>query len=57
MICAEALRNEGVELIELSPGQRAAFQEATRETVSSMRDRFDADLIDMFEADLAAVRR
>ncbi|RMF39535.1 MAG: TRAP transporter substrate-binding protein, partial [Alphaproteobacteria bacterium] len=52
-ICAEAMRAEGVELIELTDAERDAFREATRATVDAMRSRFDPELVAMFESDLA----
>ena len=55
-VCAEAMRAEGVELIELSAKERSRFREATEAQVSAMRDRFGPELIAMFEADLAAVQ-
>lgn len=52
-ICARALTEDGVTLIELSPQERAAFADATREEVDKTRQRFSSDLIAMFEDDLA----
>jgi len=55
-ICAKALIGDGVELIELSEAERAAFENATRDEVQKTRQRFSADLIALFEDDLAKVR-
>ncbi len=52
-ICAEAMRGEGVELIELTAEERARFREATRPVVEEIRARFSPELIAMFESDLA----
>jgi C4-dicarboxylate-binding protein DctP len=53
VICAKGLREDGVELIELTPAERAAFTAATRAEVENTRGRFSADLIAMFEDDIA----
>lgn len=53
VICAKALRADGVELIELTQDERAAFAEATRSEVEKTRNRFGADLIALFESDIA----
>lgn len=55
-ICAKALIDDGVTLIELSETERAAFANATRAEVDKTRQRFGADLIALFEDDLAQVR-
>lgn len=55
-ICAKALIDDGVTLIELSQAERAAFANATRAEVDKTRQRFGADLIALFEDDMARVR-
>ena len=55
-ICAEAMKADGAELIELTATERARFREVTRDQVSAMRERFSPELIAMFEADLAAAQ-
>lgn len=55
-ICAKALTEDGVTLIELNASERAAFATATRDEVNKTRHRFGADLIALFEDDLARVR-
>jgi len=52
-ICTKALLEEGVELIELTPEEREAFTATTRAEVEQTRARFGADLIAMFEDDIA----
>ena len=52
-ICARALKKDGVTLIDLTGPERAAFADATRGEVNKTRQRFGADLIAMFEDDLA----
>lgn len=52
-ICADAMRKDGVTLTILSADERAAFAEVTRAEVDKTRQRFGADLISMFEDDLA----
>lgn len=52
-ICARALKKDGVTLIDLTGPERAAFADATRGEVNKTRQRFGADLITMFEDDLA----
>lgn len=54
-ICADALRQDGVELIELTAAEREAFSAAVRDEVSATRSRFDAELIRLFEDDLEQV--
>ncbi len=54
-ICAKALAADGVTLIELTDDERAAFADATRAEVDKTRARFDAELIALFEDDLARV--
>lgn len=55
-ICARALAADGVTLVELSEAERAALAGATRAEVEKTRQRFGADLIALFEDDLAQVR-
>ncbi|MBL4768634.1 MAG: TRAP transporter substrate-binding protein [Rhodobacteraceae bacterium] len=54
--CAKALIEEGVTLIELSQQERATLANASRAEVEKTRQRFGADLIALFENDLAQVR-
>ncbi len=54
-ICAKALAADGVTLIELAEDERRAFAEAASAEVEKTRARFDADLIALFESDLAQV--
>lgn len=51
--CADALRAQGVELIELSETERAAFAERARPEVDVTRARFDPELLAIFDADLS----
>ncbi len=53
VVCAEALQKDRVELVELSAAERAAFAAATRAEVETTRGRFSADLIALFEDDIA----
>ena len=57
VVCAKALREEGVELVELSAAERDAFCAATRAEVDTTRGRFDADLIALFESDIAETNK
>ena len=52
-ICANALRAEGVEIIELDDDQRAGFAAATKAEVDKTRANFPDELISLFEQDLA----
>ena len=52
-ICARALIDDGVTLIKLTDAERAVFAEAARGEVGKTRQRFGAELIDLFENDLA----
>ncbi|MEM7462600.1 MAG: TRAP transporter substrate-binding protein [Pseudomonadota bacterium] len=52
-ICANALRAEGVEIIELDNEQRASFAAATKTEVDKTRANFPSELIALFEQDLA----
>jgi C4-dicarboxylate-binding protein DctP len=52
-VCTKALREDGVELVELDATERAAFADATRAEVETTRSRFGSDLIALFENDLA----
>lgn len=54
-ICAKALTADGVTLIELTEHERAAFADAARAEVDKTRARFGAELIALFESDLARV--
>jgi len=54
-ICAKALAADGVTLIELTDDERAAFADAAKAEVDKTRARFDAELIALFEDDLARV--
>ncbi|MEM6761276.1 MAG: TRAP transporter substrate-binding protein [Pseudomonadota bacterium] len=51
-ICADALRKEGVEIIELSDAQRDAFARSTRAEVDVTRQAFDHELLVLFQSDL-----
>ncbi len=55
-ICAKALIDDGVTLVELSETEHAAFANATRDEVDKTRQRFGPELIALFEDDLAQVR-
>lgn len=52
-ICAEKLRADGVELIELSDAERAAFVAATRNEVAKTRSAFSPELLALFDQELA----
>ncbi|MGI9435272.1 MAG: TRAP transporter substrate-binding protein [Geminicoccaceae bacterium] len=52
-ICADKLRADGVELIELSDTERAAFVSATRNEVAKTRTAFSAELTALFDQELA----
>lgn len=52
-ICANALRAEGVEIIDLDDDQRSRFADATRDEVELTRANFPVELIALFEQDLA----
>lgn len=54
-ICAKAMRDEGVTLIELSEEERASLANTARQEVETTRGRFSAELISLFENDLAKV--
>lgn len=53
VVCAKGLTEDGVELVELTSAERAAFAKATLSEVETTRNRFAADLIALFEDDLA----
>ena len=53
VVCAKALTEDGVDLIELTDAERSAFAAATRAEVDTTRSRFGADLIALFESDIA----
>jgi len=55
VICSQGLRDDGVELIELTPDERAAFAAAAKAEVDATRSRFGPDLIGLFEDDIAQV--
>lgn len=52
VICAKGLKEDGVELVELTAAERAVFTAATRAEVEKTRSRFGADLIALFESDI-----
>jgi TRAP-type C4-dicarboxylate transport system substrate-binding protein len=52
-ICAEKLIAEGTEIQELDDAQRAAFIAATKDEVARTRAGFDADLVALFDENLA----
>ena len=54
-ICADAMIAEGVTIFDLDDAQRARFVAATRAEVEKTRSRFSAELIELFENDLAQV--
>jgi len=54
-ICQKALEADGCEIITLSDAERAAFVSATAAEVAKTTIGFDAELIELFNADLASV--
>jgi len=56
-ICSKALIAEGVTLVTVSAGERRAFADATREEVTKTRSKFGADLIALFEQDIAQAQQ
>lgn len=52
-VCAQALKEAGVTLVELSAGEQASLAGAVRSEVEKTRARFAADLVELFERDLA----
>ena len=54
-LCMTALKGEGVELIELTEGERAHMAEAARPEVEKTIQRFDPELVAMFEEALRSV--
>jgi len=54
-ICIKELATDGCEIIELSDTERAAFVSASADEVAKTTSDFDAELIDLFNADLASV--
>lgn len=55
-ICAEAIKADGSEIIELTQAERARFVESTTAEVTKTRADFSEELISLFEEDLASVR-
>jgi TRAP-type C4-dicarboxylate transport system substrate-binding protein len=55
-ICGQALTAEGTTLVTLTADQRRAFADATREEVNKTRNQFGADLIALFDQDIALVQ-
>ncbi|MEM9220996.1 MAG: TRAP transporter substrate-binding protein [Pseudomonadota bacterium] len=53
-VCREALRADGVEVIELSETERSAFARVTRPEVEVTRASFDGKLLELFDSDLRA---
>jgi C4-dicarboxylate-binding protein DctP len=53
VICAKAMQEEGVELIELTDAERTVFADAARAEVEATRQRFSPELIALFENDIA----
>lgn len=53
-ICGAELRKQGVEITELTDGERAAFAAATRPEVDITRSQFAPDLRDLFDRELNA---
>lgn len=56
-ICTQAMEADGVTFVHLTPDERAAFAAATRAEVDATRAGFGADLIALFEDDLANVSK
>jgi len=54
-ICTAAMIEDGVNFVNLTKDERAAFASATRAEVEATRSKFGDDLIALFEADLAQV--
>lgn len=54
-VCSRALIADGVTLVRLDADQRQAFAAATRGEVDQTRDRFDAELVRLFEQDMVEV--
>ena len=52
-VCLEALRGDGVEVLELDPSERRRFAEAVRPEVEKTRDRFDPSLTALLDRSLA----
>ena len=52
-ICTSALIADGVTFVSLSPQEREAFTQTTRDEVLKTRKRFSPELIAMFDEDLA----
>ena len=55
-ICSKAIEADGCELITLTEAERNEFVRAVSHEVAKTRSQFDAELIQLFEADLAGVR-
>ncbi|MEM7775738.1 MAG: TRAP transporter substrate-binding protein [Pseudomonadota bacterium] len=53
-VCRAALACDGVEIVDLSETERARFADACRGEVQTTRARFDPELIDLFDRELAA---
>lgn len=53
-VCTEAMAQDGVSFVTLTPQERAQFAARTRVEVEATRARFDPDLIRLFEDDLAS---
>lgn len=51
-VCADALRADGVEIIDLKEDERAAFAAKTRPAVDITRSQFDPELLKVFDEDL-----
>lgn len=54
-LCRKALEADGCELITLTPTERAEFTKATEREVALTRSQFNAELIELFDKDLAGV--
>ncbi len=55
-ICAEAMKADGCELIELTAKERIAFRQATKSEVDQTRAQFSDEFIKLFESDLAGMK-
>lgn len=54
-ICTKALTADGVSLITLSPEERETFAKSARAEVMKTRERFNSELLTMFDNDIAKV--
>ena len=54
-ICFKAMQEDGCELVTLSSDEREEFSVATHGVVTQFCSRFDTELIELFNADIASV--